>query len=47
MASSTVILEIISRNMGFIAGSYVHDDECSGKLALFEKLDLSDTLKNT
>ena len=41
MASSTVILKIICRNMGNIVESYVHDDEL-----LERKLDSNETFKN-
>ena len=43
MASLTVILKIIHRNVGNVVGSYVRDD---GLLESFEKLDSSDTFKN-
>ena len=45
MASLTVILKIIRRNMEIVAGSYVRDDELLESLCFSKNLNSSDILK--
>ena len=47
MASSTVILKIIRRNTGIVAGSYVRDDELLERLRFSKNLIQVILLKTT